>query len=83
MQGGGAYDQFAAWRGTTLAGLSPLLPAMNCSFLWNANFTSAAGTYLSQFLACDYGSAGSLFANVAANAAALNMTRGCAHLPRQ
>ena len=77
MQSGGPYDQFATWRNSTLASLAPLQPSMNCSFLWNANFTASAGTYLSQFLACDYGSAGSLFANVAANASALGMIQGC------
>ena len=81
LQGGGPYDQFGAWRSTTLASLAPLLPGMNCSFLWNANFTATAGTYQSQFLACDYGSAGGLFANVAANASALSMARGCAMVP--
>ena len=81
LQGSSPYDQFAAWRNTSLASLAPLLPSMNCSFLWNANFTAPAGTYLSQFLACNYGSAGGLFANVAADASALGMARGCAMVP--
>ena len=76
MQGGSPYDQFAVLRNSTLAGLAGLFPSMACSFQGNGNFTAASGTYLTQFLACDYGTNGSLFANVAVPAAALGMVYG-------
>lgn len=71
----GPYDQFAAFRSSTMAQLSPLASYINCSFLFNDYFTAPYGTFWTTYVSCDYGG-GYLAVNLAVNTTLLNMTYG-------
>ena len=72
---GGVYDQFTAFRSSTMAKVSPVGSNINCSFLFNDAFSAPYGSYWTTFMSCDYGT-GYLAININMNVSVVNMTYG-------
>ena len=76
INGGGPYDQVAAFKNASLATALGIGTASQCSFAGNTNITYNGSPYLAQLATCSYGMQSRLVATMTANATALGFVVG-------